>query len=112
MATNQAEVAHAAYTRLSTLDRPTLALAPGACIRQVFRDFEISEEVSGAKDASTIERATEALWMLSPVQRAALVLTRRHGMTYEEIAQRIGKSEDEVRHAFASGMLMYLQYVG
>jgi DNA-directed RNA polymerase specialized sigma24 family protein len=112
MATNQAEVAHAAYTRLSTLDQPTLALAPEACIQQVFRDFESSDDISEAKSASNIERATEVLWMLSPVQRAALVLTRRHGMTYEAIAQSIGKSEDEVRHAFTSGMQMYLQYMG
>jgi hypothetical protein len=33
-------------------------------------------------------------------------------MTSEAIAERIGKSEDEVRHAFTSGLLMYLQYMG
>jgi len=55
------------------------------------------------------ERAAEILWMLTPLQRAVLVLSRCHGLTCEDIAARVGISVEEVRQAFVSGLQAFVR---
>jgi DNA-directed RNA polymerase specialized sigma24 family protein len=46
----------------------------------------------------------EILKELSPLSRAALILHRRDGMSYEQIADQVGVSPLRVRQAFAQGL--------
>ena len=99
MATHPSEVALASYARLLTLDRPTLVFDP-----KIFAERPSEERIDA-------RLATEALKTLSPLQQAALVLTRRDGLSCDDIARLIGISPDEVRQAFASGLLLFVRYV-
>lgn len=49
-------------------------------------------------------RVREILKELSPLSRAALILHRRDGMSYEQIAEQVGVSSLRVRQAFAQGL--------
>jgi len=49
-------------------------------------------------------RVREILKELSPLSRAALVLHRRDGLSYEQIADQVGVSPLRVRQAFAQGL--------
>jgi RNA polymerase sigma-19 factor, ECF subfamily len=49
-------------------------------------------------------RIRESLNELSPLSRAALILHRRDGMSYDEIAEELGVSPARVRQALATGL--------
>jgi RNA polymerase sigma factor (sigma-70 family) len=49
-------------------------------------------------------RVREILKELTPLSRAALILHRRDGMSYEQIADQVGVSPLRVRQAFAQGL--------
>ena len=49
-------------------------------------------------------RVREILKELTPLSRAALILHRRDGMSYEQIANQVGVSPVRVRQAFAQGL--------
>ena len=55
-------------------------------------------------DALRGVRVREILKELSPLSRAALVLHRRDGLSYEQIADQVGVSPLRVRQAFAQGL--------
>jgi DNA-directed RNA polymerase specialized sigma24 family protein len=50
------------------------------------------------------EQVKADLSRLRPRERAALILKRRDGMSFEEIAEVTGLQANDVRHAFASGL--------
>jgi RNA polymerase sigma factor (sigma-70 family) len=54
--------------------------------------------------AAHMARLNRAMARLSPKSRAALVLHRRDGLTYEEIAQRLDTSVHMVKKYIASGL--------
>jgi len=54
--------------------------------------------------AAHMARLNKAMARLSPKSRAALILHRRDGLTYEEIAQRMGTSVHMVKKYITSGL--------
>jgi RNA polymerase sigma factor (sigma-70 family) len=111
MATIPSEVAHEVRARFQTLDPPTWAPEPEAYIQQVLREFAASQQSLGSESESKRQRVMEALEKLPPLQRAVLVLNRCHGMSCEDIAQRVGIPVLTVQRAFASGLQLYVQHV-
>jgi RNA polymerase sigma-70 factor (ECF subfamily) len=60
-------------------------------------DYAADNEFRGA-------RVREILKELTPLSRAALILHRRDGLSYEQIGEQIGVSPLRVRQAFAQGL--------
>src|SRR6186713_1783590 len=111
MATDASEMAQASYAFLQALDRPALIFDPKTCIEQAARRFQSVYPSRSREERIEARLVIEALNLLSPLQRAALVLTRRDGLTCDDIARLIGISPDDVRRAFASGMLIFVRHV-
>jgi len=67
-------------------------------------------DATGARNDCAVDNALrsvkvrEALKELNPLSRAALVLHRREGMSYEQIAAQVGVSPLRVRQALAQGL--------
>lgn len=57
-----------------------------------------------ADDAARGVKVREILAELTPLSRAALILHRRDGMSYEQIADQVGVSPLRVRQAFVQGL--------
>jgi DNA-directed RNA polymerase specialized sigma24 family protein len=70
--------------------------------------YEVAHDIQALQ--SNKERAVEILWMLSPLERAVLLLSRCHGLTCEDIAARVGISVAEVQQAFVSGLQTYVRH--
>ena len=68
-------------------------------------------EVDSAGSEWKRRRGTEALNSLTPLERAAIILSRRDGLTCDDIAERTGHSSDEVRAALASGLTVCVKYL-
>ena len=64
-------------------------------------DESIEEQANRSQSMQTLERA---LTQLSPKCRAVIVLHRRDGMTYEEIAQTLGISASMVKKYLIQGL--------
>jgi RNA polymerase sigma factor (sigma-70 family) len=62
----------------------------------------IAAELDGEK---RIERLREVLAQLSPKCRAAVVLQYWHGLSYEEIGQRLGVSTNMVKKYLSQGLM-------
>jgi RNA polymerase sigma-19 factor, ECF subfamily len=68
-----------------------------------------AEALSGRNDCSAdaalrAARVREILKELSPLCRAALILHRRDGLSYEQIGEQVGVPAVRVRQAFAQGL--------
>jgi RNA polymerase sigma factor (sigma-70 family) len=104
MATNPGEVLQRAFRQSVSQDRPAGVTDPTAQVREALKDFEVASPVPGAETDWKRRRISEALESLTPLERAAVVLARCHGMSCQDIATRTGHSKDQVRAALASGL--------
>ncbi|MBL8271090.1 RNA polymerase sigma factor [Steroidobacter sp.] len=122
------DLAQEAYVRLLRLNRKDVICDPRSYVYRVAanlaHEFQLKRraEVDGLKrwadevgvdseagdsdaDSSVVsERVTQVLKGLSPKCRAVLVMHRRDGMTYDEIAERLGISSSMVKKYLASGL--------
>lgn len=124
------DLAQEAYVRLLRLDRKDLIREPLPYLYRIaanlLHEFELKrraeveglrrlyEEQVGTDDQASSAQAAEEgvvsrelarlLSGLSPKCRAVLVLHRRDGMTYDEIAERIGISPSMVKKYLAIGL--------
>lgn len=82
--------------------RPNLVLLDDASAEiesaSKFHSLDHSEVISAAEDAAIIR---QALSLLSPAERAALVMWEMEGRSTSEIASELGISEKTVRHTVA-----------
>ena len=82
--------------------RPNLVLLDDASAEiesaSKFHSVDHSEVISAAEDAAIIR---QALSLLSPAERAALVMWEMEGRSTSEIASELGISEKTVRHTVA-----------
>jgi RNA polymerase sigma factor (sigma-70 family) len=125
-----ADIAQEAYVRLLRLDRQDLIRDPEPYVYRLathlIHEFELKRHTDDARllrwteeqalteepaapyahiDAEVLrQRIHEALGTLSPKCRAVLVLHRREGLTYEEIATHLGISPAMVKKYLASGL--------
>jgi RNA polymerase sigma-19 factor, ECF subfamily len=124
------DIAHEAYVRLLRLDRKDLIRDPQPYVYRLathlIHEFELKRRADDARlvrwteeQALTAEAALpqadidapvlrarihEALEALSPTCRAVVVLHRRDGLTYEEIAAHLGISVGMVKKHLAVGL--------
>jgi RNA polymerase sigma-70 factor (ECF subfamily) len=123
------EIAQEAYVRLLRLDRKDLIRDPRAYLYRIAANVlyefqlkqradqagivrwhqELGPDAEATSDAQmemlALRRSMEAaLAQLSPKCRAVLILHRRDGMTYEEIAERIGISSSMVKKYLMEGL--------
>lgn len=123
------DVAQEAYVRLLRLDRKDLIRDPQPYVYRLaanlVHEFELKRRADDARLTRwTRERATdepvpvesaaeavtlraridEALEQLTPNCRAVLILHRRDGMTYDEIAARLNISPSMVKKYLAAGL--------
>lgn len=124
------DVAHEAYVRLLRVKRRDLIREPQAYLYRIaaniLYEFELKRKADAAgltrcaeyqladADSGHLERDVEALLArrrieavldkLSPRCRTVLILYRRDGMTYKEIAARIGISTSMVKKYLTRGL--------
>ncbi len=124
------DLAQEAYVRLLRLERKELILNPQAYLYRIAAhlvyEFELrrryetdglrrwSEERAESVEPLGVDRAVESLTTgtrlrevfneLSPKCRAVLVLTRRDGMTYDEVSARLGISARMVKKYLSVGL--------
>src|SRR5579872_398723 len=124
------DVAHEAYMRLLRVKRRDLIRDPRAYLYRVaanvLYEFELKRKAESAglalwsdnhppdMDPGQLEHSVEQLFLgqrievvlsqLPPKCRAVLILCRRDGMTYDEIAARIGISPSMVKKYLARGL--------
>ena len=124
------DLAHEAYIRLLRVERRDLIRDPRAYLYRIaaniLYEFELKQKADAVgltrwsqyqaadTEPGLTEPDVEALLMrkrieavlsqLSPKCRACLILCRRDGMTYEEIATRIGISPSMVKKYLALGL--------
>jgi RNA polymerase sigma factor (sigma-70 family) len=111
MATIPSEVLQRAFRQSPSQDQPAVVLDPTAHVRQALKDFEVLGQVASTENDWKRRRVTEALQSLTPLERAAVVLARFHGMSCEEVATRTGHSRDQVRAALASGLAICVTFL-
>jgi RNA polymerase sigma-19 factor, ECF subfamily len=124
------DIAHEAYVRLLRLDRKDLIRDPQPYVfrlaTNLIHEFELKRRADDARltrwteeqaltaeappphahiDAAALRaRIDQALASLSPKCRAVVVLHRRDGLTYEEIAKHLGLSVGMVKKHLAIGL--------
>ncbi|WP_116810176.1 RNA polymerase sigma factor [Steroidobacter cummioxidans] len=122
------DVAQEAYVRLLRLDRKELIRDPQPYIYRLaanlVHEFELKRRADDARltrwtqerdgDELPVESTAEAMTLrariddalaeLTPNCRAVVILHRRDGMTYDEIAQRLHISSSMVKKYLATGL--------
>jgi RNA polymerase sigma factor (sigma-70 family) len=123
------DVAQEAYVRLLRLDRKELIRDPKSYVYRMaanlIHEFELKRRTDDARltrwteqrdlvdpphadrEADSLvlrSRLTEVLDQLSPKCRAVIVMSRRDGMTYSEIAERLEISVSMVKKYLAIGL--------
>ena len=123
------DVAAAAFTKLAAVDDPAGIANPGAFLRQVARNIAIdaqrhngrtrrverSLEIFSAENADfspedvllskdELQRLNDAIANLKPKYRVALMYRRMDGLTYLQIAEKMGTSESGARLLVATAL--------
>jgi RNA polymerase sigma-19 factor, ECF subfamily len=84
---------------------------PESAARRLFKAGSIEaltrESDCAVDNAVRSVRAREILQELTPLSRAALILHRRDGMSFEQIADQLDVSPARVRQAFTAGLRHY-----
>nr|WP_298720960.1 sigma-70 family RNA polymerase sigma factor [uncultured Steroidobacter sp.] len=125
------DIAQETYTRLLRMDKVEVIRDPQAYLFRIAANLAYEHELAQRRErtrldeppliddlerltpmppdehaelAAHVARLNRAMARLSPKSRAALVLHRRDGLTYEEIAQQLGTSVHMVKKYIASGL--------
>jgi DNA-directed RNA polymerase specialized sigma24 family protein len=105
MAAIASDIARWATMRMRAVD--PVENDPVAYVERLLKNSGVSNEPGVAMRELPLGLRLSALRELPPRELAVVVLHRRDGLTYEEIATLLQISRAEVRDAFASGLRRY-----